>query len=363
MTDNDKHEPFLRSPAAAAAASIGVPAVVSKAERRRGPNVCRLVLARRLHGEGGWVDDLTFADFFLGNKQKRDEGLQPPQVLLRPLTLHSHRTLLTLSFFSSSSKSPTPVATGSLISLLGQTVRSSSFCSASPANRRQPDRKHQAPISPPTHPHHASPAHTMCLVKVREEPEVVVPYRRVVRTRSPSPSRRVTRVSRTSIHELQRAPSVRMPALPPPAPAPIHIPAPQPVPVFVQPPPPPPPPPVIHRTEAHYVEVSPQSSVTSHSDRRSDYYVHEREVRRERNYSPARSDYSRGERYKTYQYIDAPEPERFHIRERSRSRARSRSRDRYSYDPRDSYNNNRTTRERISVSINDGGRRSRDYYR
>ena len=191
----------------------------------------------------------------------------------------------------------------------------------------------------------------MCLVKVKQEEDVVVPYR-VVRTRSPSPRRRsAQRISRTEIIRESR-PSSRPPSayiVPAPKPS-LQIPAPQPVPVFVKPPPAPP----SSHGGPHYVEVSPRSSTTSHDE----YIVHEREVRRERrDYSPARSsaygDHSpRG--YEHYRYIDPPE-------ERYARLDRSRSRDRRSYveDPRSSY---RETRERVLV-VDDDGRRRREYRR
>ncbi|KAF2176671.1 hypothetical protein K469DRAFT_722060 [Zopfia rhizophila CBS 207.26] len=200
----------------------------------------------------------------------------------------------------------------------------------------------------------------MCLVKVRQEEDVVVPYR-VVRTRSPSPNRHrrsTHRVSRTEVIRESRPPPSSYVSVP--TPKPLAIPAPQPVPVFVQPSPPPPPPPASSHIGHHYVEVSPRSSVTSHSPSRSEYVVHEREYRRERrerDYSPESSP-----RYEHFRYVEpAPEPdryERYSRRERSRSRARSRSRD-YDYDPRGSY---RETRERM-VIVDDDGRRRREYRR
>ncbi|KAF2749647.1 hypothetical protein M011DRAFT_492729 [Sporormia fimetaria CBS 119925] len=215
----------------------------------------------------------------------------------------------------------------------------------------------------------------MCLVKVRQEEEIEVPYRRttVVRTRSTSPRRRASRrVSRHEVIRESRPASSSFVAVAPrpqsasyvaiPAPVQAPIPAPQPVPLFVQPPPPAPShvSSSHHHHTAHYVEVNPRSSVTtSSSSSRGDYVVHEREYRRERrDYSPSPV------RYETYRYVDAgpAEPdhyERFQRRERSRSRARSLSRD-YAYDPRDSY---RETRERIVISDSDGRRRTSEYRR
>ncbi|KAF2201844.1 hypothetical protein GQ43DRAFT_440221 [Delitschia confertaspora ATCC 74209] len=232
----------------------------------------------------------------------------------------------------------------------------------------------------------------MCLVKVRQEEDVVVPVRRVHRPRSPSP-RRVSRsshqhISRTSIVRESRPQSSSYIVAPPPPrpqpqpqpyyptiPAPQHlpIPAPQPAPMFVEPmpPPPPPPPPQSHYGggshaggsyaggRGHpYVEVSPRSSVTSHSPSlASEYVVHEREYRRERHHSPD------SPRYETYRYVESdPHGERY---ERYTRRERSRSRDSRGYSdyeaglgPRASY---RETRERIVVD--DGGRRPREYRR
>ncbi|PVH96013.1 hypothetical protein DM02DRAFT_617524 [Periconia macrospinosa] len=202
----------------------------------------------------------------------------------------------------------------------------------------------------------------MCLVKVRQEEEVVVPYRRVVR-RDPSPRRRshqsIRRISRTEvIHESPR-PSASYIAVP--APKPLAIPAPQPAPIFYEQPAPAPPP--IHhhhqphhqeQRAAHYVEVSPRSSYSSHSpSRASDYVIHEqREYRRQqrRDYSPE----DRSPRYEHFRYVEGPESERYE-RRRSRSRVRERS---LSRGPADY--GERVTRERVSVHVGDG-RRSRDY--
>jgi len=107
-----------------------------------------------------------------------------------------------------------------------------------------------------------------------------------------------------------------------------------------------------HGGGAHYVEVSPRSSVTSATH--SDYVIHEREVRRERrDYSPARSSAygDRSPTYETYRYIDPPEP-------RYLPRERSRSRDRRSFAD-GSY---RETRERVLI-VDDDGRRRREYRR
>ncbi|KAF2242740.1 hypothetical protein BU26DRAFT_131985 [Trematosphaeria pertusa] len=203
----------------------------------------------------------------------------------------------------------------------------------------------------------------MCLVKVRQEEDVVVPYR-TVRTRSPPHrhSHSTRRISRTEIvHESPR-PSRSYVAVP--APKPLPIPAPQPVPVFVEPPPSPfhaPPPPPSHVSShhgPHYVEVSPRSSVTSHSPSRSEYVVHEREYRRERrDHSP--------ERYEHYRYVEPPPSESDHFdryerrRSRSRVRERSLSRGRGGYGPE---YGERVTRERITI-VDDDGRRRREYRR
>ena len=159
----------------------------------------------------------------------------------------------------------------------------------------------------------------MCLVKVKQEEEHVVPYRVVQqpRRRASRRSRDIERsYSRTEVvhHEQSPRPSASYVSVPShvsvPSPKPLQIPAPQPVPVFVQPPPPPPPAPMpappppashvsSHHTSrhggAHYVEVSPRSSVSSRSSSpgRSEYVVREHEVRRERQrqYSPENPRY------------------------------------------------------------------------
>ncbi|KAF1950668.1 hypothetical protein CC80DRAFT_496589 [Byssothecium circinans] len=212
----------------------------------------------------------------------------------------------------------------------------------------------------------------MCLVKVRQEEDVVVPYRVVHRDHSPRrrSHQSIRRVSRTEVvHESPRH-SASYVAVPSPGPAPLAIPPPQPVPVFYEPPPAPiPPPSVSHHSHhshhggerAHYVEVSPASSVTSHSpSRASEYVVHEREYRRqrrERDYSPE----ERSPRYEHFRYVEGPGNEsdyggreRYERRSRSRVRERSVSRGRYD-EPAE-----RFTRERVSVHVGDG-RRSRDY--
>lgn len=188
----------------------------------------------------------------------------------------------------------------------------------------------------------------MCLFKVRQEEEVVVPYR-VHRPRSPSPRRRSTqRISRTEVIRESRPQSSTY-IVPAPQKHYPAIPAPQPVPVFVQPPPPRPA--SSHRGAApQYVEVSPRSSVTSASH--SDYVIEEREVRRERReYSPRRRTPS--PQFETFRYIDPPE-------QRYAPRERSRSRDRRSY--ADDRGIVRETRERVLI-VDDDGRRRREYRR
>ncbi|KAG9196341.1 hypothetical protein G6011_01462 [Alternaria panax] len=186
----------------------------------------------------------------------------------------------------------------------------------------------------------------MCLVKVKQEEDHVVPYRVVQRNRSP-PRRRASRQSRDIerrysrteiVHDSSPRPSASYVAVP--SPKPLQIPAPQPVPVFVQPPPPAPmpaPPPShisSHHTQAqshhggaHYVEVSPRSSMSSRSSSpgRSEYVYTEREVRRERerNYSPENP------RYEHYRYVEpasseSDDFERYQRRDRTRQRSRSR---------------------------------------
>lgn len=213
----------------------------------------------------------------------------------------------------------------------------------------------------------------MCLVKVKQEEDVVVPYRVVSRNRSP-PRRRASRASRQSERRYSRTEVVRESPRPSasyvavPTPQPLQIPAPQPVPVFVEPPPapmpvPPPAPSHIsshhshhHHGGAHYVEVSPRSSYSSRSSSpgRSEYVYREREVRRERQYSPDRTP-----RYEHFRYVEPAASESdYDYRRRDRSRQRSRSRGGYE-DPRGSY---RETNTRVTV-VDDSGRRSRDYRR
>lgn len=195
----------------------------------------------------------------------------------------------------------------------------------------------------------------MCLVKVREEEDYVVPYRVHHRRRSPSPVRR--RVSRTVVRE-RISDSQSHHTIPPPER--LSLPPPQPRPQFHPQPPPPPPSAPAPEPRAHYVTVSPATSVTSHSPsrvsrspsrfsdhRRSDYVVHERVERRHREYSPARSSHS--PRFETYRYVDPPSPRR-----RSPSRDRSRYED-------DDYG--RHTRERIVISERDRTGRRGEYRR
>ncbi|KAF1845725.1 uncharacterized protein K460DRAFT_366574 [Cucurbitaria berberidis CBS 394.84] len=215
----------------------------------------------------------------------------------------------------------------------------------------------------------------MCLVKVKQDEEVVVPYRVVQRNNHSPPRRRASHQSirRYSRNEIVRESSPRPSGsyIAVPTPKPLAIPAPQPVPVFVQPPPEPMPYPAAppshisshhqhhqHQPNAHYVEVSPRSSVTSRSSSpgRSDYVYREREVRRERAYSPESNP-----RYEHFRYVE-PAPsesdhyERYQRRDRSRSRQRSRSRGGYE-DPRGSY---RETNTRVTM-VEDDGRRRREY--
>ncbi|KAF2098769.1 hypothetical protein NA57DRAFT_56412 [Rhizodiscina lignyota] len=160
----------------------------------------------------------------------------------------------------------------------------------------------------------------MCLFSVRREEDYEPVRIRERRThvvhRDRAPSIRASRVSVQSTHR-ERDSAYRVPA-----PTALAIPAPQPVPVFIKPPTPPP---AAQATEAHYVTVSPRSS--------SEDSYYRREVRVERDYSPARSHHShrsrsrdnrgKDDRYE-YQYVDAPP--------RSRSRHRSRSRYEDDYD-------------------------------
>jgi hypothetical protein len=223
----------------------------------------------------------------------------------------------------------------------------------------------------------------MCLVKVKQEEDHIVPYRVVQRARSP-PRRRASRRSRDIerrysrnevVYDSSPRPSASYVAVP--SPKPLQIPAPQPVPMFVQPSPPPPPPPApmpapppppshvsshhtSHHGGAHYVEVSPHSSITSRSSSldRSEYVYREHEVRRERQraYSPDNP------RYEHYRYVEPASSESDHYegyQTRDRSRQRSGSRAGYD-DPRGGYRE--TTNMRVSIGESDG-RRRRDYGR
>ncbi|KAH6612508.1 hypothetical protein C7974DRAFT_445244 [Boeremia exigua] len=210
----------------------------------------------------------------------------------------------------------------------------------------------------------------MCLVKVKQEEDVVVPYR-VVSRHNHSPPRR--RASRQSTHRYSREvvreshaasprPSASYIAVPTPQPRPLAIPPPQPVPVFVEPPPAPihvhapaPPPPRSHGAP-QYVEVSPRSSLSSRSsDTRDDYVYREREVRRERAYSP-----ERGAGYEHYRYVEPARSEssfggRGYGRERERERSRSRVR--VDYGRQRSRSRGEFVDERTRVSFGGEGRR------
>ena len=236
--------------------------------------------------------------------------------------------------------------------------------------------------------HNSSRLERMCLVKVKQEEEVVVPYRVVSRHNQSPPRRRVSRQStrrysreivRESRHESPR-PSASYIAVPTPQAKPLAIPPPQPVPIFVEPQPAPihipaPPPPASHISSRHshhgaaqYVEVSPRSSYSSRSSSpsRSEYIFREREVRRERAYSPDSPD--REPQYEHYRYVEPARSESsfgggrgYGGRERSRSRvdvdygrrsSRSMSRG-------DGYRRDTT---RVTI-VDDDGRRRRDYRR
>jgi hypothetical protein len=91
------------------------------------------------------------------------------------------------------------------------------------------------------------------------------------------------------------------------------------------------------------------SSRSSSPDNRSEYVYHEREYRRERERA-----HSPGPQYEHYRYVQ-PAPSESDHGYRSRSRARSGSRGGYE-DARGSFRE-----ERTRVTIEDGGRRRRDY--
>jgi hypothetical protein len=177
----------------------------------------------------------------------------------------------------------------------------------------------------------------MCLftIKKEEEEDIYVParrverYRREERYRTSSPHRSSSRVI-----VAQPPPAVVLPARPPsiriPTPVGKVLPPPQPVPVFVEPAPTP---------EVHYVHVSPRSSI---SDDRSDYRYERREVRVERDYSPARSH--RGSDYYEYRHVHGEPPRERRAPRRERSRSRSRSRVRH-YDDEEDRTNVRISRK------------------
>ncbi|KAF2759417.1 hypothetical protein EJ05DRAFT_475621, partial [Pseudovirgaria hyperparasitica] len=218
----------------------------------------------------------------------------------------------------------------------------------------------------------------MCLVKVRQEEDVVVPYRVA------SPRRTSRHYSRTQIVEEDHRRPIPSPrtsyhsthvSTVIPSPRPNPIPAPQPVPVFInQPPTPPPPASSVGRHSTQYVHVSPASSVTSHSRTHSDYYVSEHEYRvererhRERDHSRDRSrrrSRSRSsdryhERPATYRYIDS-RPLHDNRAEFTRTHStRSRSRSRGAYDDDRDGRASSYGREKV-VIVDDNGRRRREY--
>jgi hypothetical protein len=181
----------------------------------------------------------------------------------------------------------------------------------------------------------------MCFIKIRkeEDEDVYVPYRRVVReerirTASPRRSSRVISVHGSEPRIVVPTPSV----IAVPSPKVKVLPPPQPVPVFVAPSPPPA---HHHNPEVHYVHVSPRSSVSDHDD----YRYERREVRYERDYSPARS--SRGDNY-DYRYVGAPAEEPRYRPRRDRSRSRSRVREYYDDDDEE-----RRTTVRVSRKYRD----------
>jgi len=176
----------------------------------------------------------------------------------------------------------------------------------------------------------------MCLFSIKqEEDEDIRVSRRVVRREDRYREYSPRRTSRVSVRSSE--PTI---IFPPPAPLSIPppsgkvLPAPQPVPRFEVPPPPPP--------EVHYVHVSPRSSVED------DYHYERREVRYERDVSPARS---RGDPYE-FRYVNAPEETNYRPRrERSRSRSRARSRSRVRHDDDyDDYDDDRERRTNVKVS-------------
>lgn len=221
----------------------------------------------------------------------------------------------------------------------------------------------------------------MCLIKVKEEDDYSVPARvvRRERRRSPPSPRTSARVSHI---EPRRQSIERTYVIQAPPPPPVIMEPPHYVPSVARPRSPPSPPRApspepTHRTQSHYVEVSPgsvsslsssdndvRSKTTSKSRRTapgSEYHLREREYRRERGPSPPRD-----EGYDHYRYVRAP-PEResydrgTYGRDTSRDRGTSLGpRGSFVDDPRASRTSYR--RERVIIEENDG-RRTKEYRR
>ena len=192
----------------------------------------------------------------------------------------------------------------------------------------------------------------MCLFKVHEEPDIVVPYK-VHHRHSSSHHHHHGRHAHAHAHIIDDRHHSSHLTIPPPEP--LSVPPPAPIPAIVAYPPTgepplsiPPPAPSVHshhgshhhhghghghHDRVHYVEVSPSrgrssSSSSSSSDGR---YVYHREVHRDRVLDPPPPRLT--DEYETYRYVQAPEVSYRTRGSRSRSRSRSASRRRYVEEP------------------------------
>ena len=171
----------------------------------------------------------------------------------------------------------------------------------------------------------------MCLFRVHEEPDIVLPYKTVHHHHSSSHRRHSSRPSHVHIIDERRHSHL---PIPPPAPVPalvtVSVPS-------------PPPPPSAHLHQHHgpqIVEVIPgplsrsasrrSSSSSSSGSSSGGSYVYRREVIRESALDPPPQ-----QGFETYRYVTPPEEyPRQEVRYKGgRSRSRSRSRNRHSHVP------------------------------
>ena len=175
----------------------------------------------------------------------------------------------------------------------------------------------------------------MCLFRVHEEPDIVLPYKTVHHHHSSSHRRHSSRPSHVHIIDERRHSHI---PIPPPAPVPAVV--------TISPPSPPPLPSahLHHHSHSHgpqIVEVIPGpmgrsasrgSSSSSSSSSSEGSYIYRREVLRESALDPPPR---RG--FETYQYVTPPggyqHQDIRYSGGRSRSRSRSQSRNRYSHMP------------------------------